>query len=103
MRRSVLVLAVLAGAVGTACAEPWYPPECGALDHCGRVGTIAWVEPGGDRPARLVVTTASGTQAQVRRPFATDRAPDGGLHVCMRYDAFGDFEVTCLMVPHLGF
>lgn len=99
----ILQAGLLASALPTmAGAEEWYPPSCLGPDICARVETINWITPAGDGPARLVVT-AAGETATVRKAFATLDALDRALHVCMQYDAFGDLEVTCLMVPHLGY
>jgi hypothetical protein len=65
-------------------------------------GFVPWTVPDNGGAARLTVS-AAGATAMVRRTFVTLGAPDGAMHVCMRYDPFGDLEVTCLMVPHLGY
>jgi hypothetical protein len=97
-----LKAALLACALPTAAgAEDWYPASCLGLDRCARVEAVSWTAPVAGGTAQLVVA-AAGTTATVRRTFPTFEVPNDAMHVCMRYDPFGDLEVSCLMLPHLG-
>jgi hypothetical protein len=73
----------------------WYPAACATTDQCGVVENIALT---GEGAPHIVIGSRYG-QANVTRSFQMLDAPDGRTHVCVRYDPFGELEVTCLMVP----
>jgi hypothetical protein len=85
-----------------ASADSWYPQNCNFLDFCAAVESIAWAAPVTGVAPRLMIASRYG-QAAVHRNFSVHESKDGRTHVCMRYDPFGDLEVTCLVVPIRGF
>jgi hypothetical protein len=99
MKGTCILLAAVAtlGPAPPSVANDWYPTSCGTLDLCAEVVGVGWERPE-DGASALVLSTALGPAA-VREPFRVLDAGDGHLHLCMRYDAFGDLEVTCMLVP----
>ena len=81
-----------------ADTRPWYPQKCVAIDRCAAVESVVWVVPAGGDGPQPVVSSAYG-KAVVPKNFPVRESGDGRIHVCMRYDAFGSLEVTCLLVP----
>lgn len=80
------VLTLVAGLLVPAHADDLplqYPRECVAIDQCAPVETIS----------------ANGRVATIAAPFPVLQSADGRMHVCMRYDPFGELVVTCLLVP----
>jgi hypothetical protein len=98
---------VSAGTVAVLAAIPvqaasWYPPNCHFVDYCAAVDRVTWSLPENAAAPRLIFASLHG-EAAVQRNFTVHESKDGRVHVCMRYDAFGDLEVTCLLVPNRGF
>lgn len=93
----------LAGIAPSPSAPPtatpvWYPADCVGIDYCAPVEHVFWVAQREGRGPQLAVTSLHGT-AVVQRSFAVQGSRDRQIHVCMRFDPFGDLEVTCLLVP----
>ena len=95
-----LILATITAATQVE-AGPWYPPQC-KIDYCGPVQN-AELTATRDGAATKLIISANGKAAIVQHLFNLQRSKDEQFHVCMRYDPFGDLEVTCLMVPSRGF
>ena len=94
-----VVLALSSVALDAASSAPsWYPRECAAIDYCASVEHVFWVSPTDGRPPQVSITSLHGT-ATVQREFVVRASKDRHMHVCMRFDPFGDLEVTCLLVP----
>jgi len=82
-----------------SAAEPMpaYPQQC-TIDLCEQVVRISSIEgPRAETPRVVVVSTSR--QALMEKPFPVYRSSDGRMHACMRYDAFGELLVSCLMLP----
>jgi hypothetical protein len=101
--QATLAMAILA-VISTvpASADSWYPKDCIAIDYCAPVENVIWSVPTTGAAPQIIVASANRT-AVVQRNFAVLESKDGRAHVCMRYDSFGDLEVTCLLVPIRGF
>ena len=100
---ALVVLGLSSIALDAAWSAPsWYPRECAAIDYCANVEHISWVSPSERHPPQVTITSPHGT-ATIRREFVVRASQDRDMHVCMRFDAFGDLEVTCLLVPANGF
>jgi hypothetical protein len=102
MLKRALLMATF-GAIAVASAFPvgatsWYPQACDAVDYCATVDNVTWVESADGGPPQLIVSSAH-RKATVQKNFPVGESEDQRIHVCMRYDPFGDFEVTCLLVP----
>ena len=82
-------------------AHSWYPKDCIVTDYCAAVENVAWSVLASEAAPQLIITSGNG-RAVVQRNFPVHDSKDGRLHVCMRYDSFGDLEVTCLLVPTRG-
>ena len=95
---AILALVLTTG----AAAGSWYPKDCIAIDHCAPLDNVIWSVPPPGAAPQLIVTSTNRT-AVVQRTFAVLESKDGRAHVCMRYDPFGDLEVTCLLVPVRSF
>jgi hypothetical protein len=94
-----IVLAFSSFAINAASSAPsWYPPECGVIDYCASVEYVFWTPPVEGRAPQVNITSLHGT-ATIQREFIVHASQDGRMHVCMRFDPFGDLEVTCLLVP----
>lgn len=76
----------------------WYPLQCVAIDRCATVDGVKWVPAVAGSSPQLLITSIHGI-AVVRNRFAIMQSEDERIHVCMRYDPFGDLEVTCLLLP----
>ena len=76
----------------------WYPSRCGTIDYCATVANVTWIPTVEGNPPQMLISSVHGN-AIVRNGFAVLESADGRIHVCMRYDPFGDLEVTCLLVP----
>ena len=101
MAKSQILLATVlfAGAsVVRADVNSWYPHECIAIDYCAPVQNIAWIAPVEGAAPQLVISSGN-YKAVVQRTFPVSDSKDGNVHVCMRYDPFGNLEVTCLLIP----
>ena len=117
MLKKLLILAILTvGACGVGAAQQsnptvptrtvlgsptgisWYPQQCDAIDYCAPVNNVAWIVPSSEAAPQLIVSSGH-RRAIVQQDFAVGRSEDGQFHVCMRYDPFGNLEVTCLLVP----
>jgi len=81
-------------------ARPWYPPQC-KIDFCGPVQNAEITATRTGAGTKFAIS-ANGRTAIVQHLFSLQRSKDEQFHVCMRYDPFGDLEVTCLMVPSRG-
>jgi hypothetical protein len=95
--RALLIAALSVVSGPSALAAPWYPQECIRVDYCAPVEHVDWVVNKGGRGQLIVSSTRR--QAVVARSFAMIESQDGRFHVCMRFDPFGDLEMTCLAVP----
>ena len=104
MLKPVFFAANLIFATNTAAtqveARSWYPPQC-KIDYCWPVQN-AELTPTRSGAATKLVISANGRTAIIQHLFNLQRSKDEQFHVCMRYDPFGDLEVTCLMVPSRG-
>lgn len=100
----ILAAAAILGATATSQAEipAGYPQSCAVVDHCAPVSEVAWIVPVTGSAPKMMLISSFG-KASVRRHFEIAESRDGRFHVCMRYDPFGDLEVTCLLVPARGF
>ena len=79
-------------------AHSWYPKECCNDMDCAPVETVDRLLPTGGGLPQLVVTSKHG-KAIVPQGFPVRESKDGRMHVCMRYDEFGNMDVICLFVP----
>lgn len=95
----VIVLQILP--ISTAKTNSWYPQDCGRVDHCA-VADEVFLKVKGEAPSELMIFSKHRI-AVVQRRFFVGQSKDQDLHVCMRYDPFGDLEVTCLLVPDRPF
>jgi hypothetical protein len=97
---SILVPTLSAVAVIATLAEnpDWYPRQCGTIDYCAAVGNVTWMPATEGNPPRMLIASVHGS-AIVRNGFTVMVSADARIHVCMRFDPFGDLEVTCLLVP----
>lgn len=82
----------------SASARSWYPDACVAVDLCAPVDNVSWQTPADGSTLQLFISSPHG-KAFVPKNFPVERSKDERIHVCMRYDPFGDLEVTCLLVP----
>jgi hypothetical protein len=93
-----LALALSILTLDAASSGPsWSPKEC-VVDYCAAVEHVFWVSPFEGRPPQVSITSLHGT-ATIQREFVVRASQDRQMHVCMRFDPFGDLEVTCLLVP----
>jgi len=86
----------------SAGAESWYPRDCIAIDYCVPLENITRSTPTMGATPQIVISSANRS-AVVQRNFAVFESQDQRAHVCMRYDSFGDMEVTCLLLPFRAF
>jgi hypothetical protein len=98
MLSAALVSSAAVTSAVPADTRSWYPRECIAIDYCAAVESLSWVVPAGADAPQPVVASMHG-KAVVPKDFPVRESGDGRIHVCMRYDAFGSLEVTCLLVP----
>ena len=98
---SVMAILAVVSAV-PASADFWYPKDCIAIDYCAPLENVTWSVTAAGAAPQLMIASADRT-AVVQRNFAILEFKDGRSHVCMRYDLFGDLEVTCLLVPFRSF
>lgn len=82
----------------SASADTWYPQKCDIFDYCAAIDSVVWAPAFNGASPRLMISSRYG-QAAVHAQFPVHESNDGLTHVCMRYDPFGQMEVTCLMVP----
>jgi hypothetical protein len=80
---------------------PRYPQPCAAVDYCAPVEGMVWLDRQ-PNAAPLVLVTSNGREAIIADPFPVLRSGDKLMHVCMRYNPFGQLVVTCLMLPSAG-
>jgi hypothetical protein len=102
LKGSLLVVAFTVATVAPALsggARPWYPDACVAIDLCAPVNSVAWLMPVGVSRPHLAISSRHG-EAFVPKNFPAQESKDERIHVCLRYDPFGDLEVTCLLVPN---
>ena len=79
-------------------AHSWYPREfCDDAD-CAAVETITQQMAVGARLPQIRVTSKHGT-AIVPKDFPVRASRDGRMHVCMRQNEFGDWDILCMFVP----
>lgn len=104
--KNLAILAAAAVLVSTSMSQAempaGYPPACATVDYCAPVSDVAWIAPVSGNAPQLMVVSSFG-KALIHRNFEVAESKDGRMHVCMRYDPFGDLEVTCLLVPARGF
>jgi hypothetical protein len=103
MMRAILVtLPVLATVVhfssAPAKAHDWYPIECCNSKDCAPVENVTWFVPAGAGMRQLVVTSKHGT-ATIPANFPVRESKDGRMHVCIRQNEFGHWDVMCLFMP----
>jgi hypothetical protein len=84
------VFSAVAGASSDACV---------AIDLCAPFNSVAWLTPIGVSTPHLAISSRHG-EAFVPKDFPVQESRDERMHVCLRYDPFGDLEVTCLFVPN---
>lgn len=99
MKKITIFSAIFLPIVGSlpAQAHSWYPWECCLGRDCAPVRDMTRTV-AKDGVMRLIVTSKHG-KAIVPRNLPLRQSQDARMHVCMRYDAFGDLEVICLFVP----
>src|ERR1700745_3772612 len=78
-----------------AMAHDWYPMECCNNKDCSPVDNVTQFIPATGGMAQLVVTSKHGT-ATVPAGFPVRESKDGRMHVCMRQNEFGSWDVMCL-------
>jgi hypothetical protein len=81
-----------------ARAHDWYPKECCNARDCAPVEATAWSIPLAGGLAQLVVTSKHGT-ATVPHDFPAQESKDSRMHVCIRQNEFGSWDVMCLFMP----
>lgn len=99
MKKVTMLAAILLPITGSfpAQAHSWYPWECCSGRDCAPVRDMTRTV-SKDGVMRLIVTSKHG-KAIVPRELPRRPSQDARMHVCMRYDAFGDLKVICLFVP----
>jgi hypothetical protein len=108
MRRTVRqILGVALGAVATlgllapVSGHSWYPRECCSDNDCAPVENAVYLVPAGAAVEQLIVRSKHGT-AVVPASLPIRTSNDDRMHVCMRFDPFGEMEVICLFVPRVS-
>jgi hypothetical protein len=76
----------------------WYPRECCNESDCVPVDSAAWFVPAEGAKPQLVVTSKRGS-AVIPEDFPVRHSKDSRMHVCMRLNEFGTWDVMCLFVP----
>lgn len=102
LKSSMLFVAITVATVFAALAAgapSWYPDACVAVDLCAPVDNVSWQTPVDGSTPQLFISSPHG-KAFVPKNFPVQQSKDERIHVCLRYDPFGDLEVTCLLVPH---
>jgi hypothetical protein len=95
----LIVGSVLVGSWPTpAPAHSWYPKDCCNEDDCAPVEAFSLLMPAGRGPPQLVVTSRHGT-AVVPQDLPIRVSQDGRMHVCMRLNDFGTWDVMCIFMP----
>jgi hypothetical protein len=99
MRIPIIAAAAVLAASSLTLAEmpSGYPRDCATVDRCAPVSGVSWSAQFGSAP-QLLIASRFGN-AVMQRSLTIEASRDGRAHVCMRYDPFGDLEVTCLLVP----
>jgi hypothetical protein len=102
MLRTAIALSILASTAvshGTPVrAHDWYPKECCNAKDCAPVEATAWSLPAAGALRQLVVTSKHGT-ATVPHDFPVQESKDGRMHVCIRQNEHGGWDVMCLFMP----
>ena len=101
VRAPTLILIFLAATVfwrPPAIAHSWYPKECCDNRDCTPVTNVTRLVSKDGNRAFLVIVSPLG-KAVVPADFPARVSKDGRIHVCMRYDPFGDRSVVCLFMP----
>jgi hypothetical protein len=102
MMAIVVALSILATVVHVhsvpARAHDWYPRECCSNKDCAPVENVTWSVPVGRGMRQLVVTSKHGT-ATVPADLQVRESKDGRMHVCIRQNELGDWDVICLFMP----
>lgn len=94
------IISILLFATGIAVAaeaHSWYPQECCSGRDCAPVRAIDQTMTK-DGVMHWVLTGKHG-KAAVPKNFPMRESHDARMHVCMRYDPFGDLKVICIFVP----
>jgi hypothetical protein len=81
-----------------APAHSWYPKECCNENDCAPVVSFRRLVPIGGGLPQLVVRSRHGT-AVVPDDFPVRVSKDGRMHVCMRQNELGTWDVMCLFMP----
>jgi len=79
-------------------STPRYPKACAAVDYCAPVERMMWFDRQPHAAPRALVAS-NGREAMIADPFPVLRSGDELMHVCMRYNPFGQLVVTCLLLP----
>ena len=96
---ALFALASMANFCGTpAKAHDWYPRECCNHKDCAPVETSAWFIPTAGGLPQLVVTSKHG-RVTVPRDFPVRESKDSRMHVCIRQNEYGGWDVMCLFMP----
>ena len=99
---ALVTLAILGGAellwFAPAKAHGWYPKECCDDRDCAPVESVAQFLPVGGGLPQLIVTSKHGTVI-VPQGFPVRQSKDGRMHVCIRQNEFGTWDVMCLFMP----
>jgi hypothetical protein len=102
MLKIAIALSVLASTMAfrgpSADAHDWYPKECCNAKDCAPVEAATWSIPTAGGLRQLVVTSKHGT-ATVPHDFPVQESKDGRMHVCIRQNEFGSWDVMCLFMP----
>jgi hypothetical protein len=102
MMATLVALSIIGTVVNFYCApakaHDWYPIECCNSKDCAPVENVTWSMPTGAGMQQLVVTSKHGT-AIVPTDFPVRESKDGRMHVCIRQNEFGDWDVMCLFMP----
>lgn len=95
----VLVFTVISGFwLSTANAHSWYPRECCHGRDCAPVDKITLLISKDGNVSYFKVSSQVGT-AIIPYGFPVRESKDGRIHICIRYDPFGDKRVICLFMP----
>jgi len=94
---SIIAVAIFAR-LTPANAHGWYPKECCDDRDCAPVESVAQFLPVGGGLPQVIVTSKHGT-AIVPQGFPVRQSKDGRMHVCIRQNEFGGWDVMCLFMP----